>query len=397
MSVDRITWVRIEGFRSIEDLTIHLDGLQVLIGENGAGKSTIIEAFELLRKASATRDFGGTVAREHGGLSELLRVGAARLRLSVGFRLAGDDHEFTYALAMQSSVSSPLPVIVEESLDPFFSRDTESAVFLTSSGAPGRINVRTDKLSPADTGLLALWGADAPEPFARFLALLRGLRVQQPFDTRALWAATTARNGPRVHHALDAGTALDVSGSNLASVFQRLRNEPRKYDWAAVMLDLRAGLGADVRDVLVETLMPGASVLKLDFASLGGVPVSQLSEGQLSYLLLVALAHLDQSSSALVFDEPELHLHPGLLVRATWLFERIAEKRPVILATHADALLDSLDSAERAVRVLELNEQRATVMRRLSHERLEVWRSRFESVGELRREGLLGDVVERTQ
>src|SRR5687768_13078482 len=77
-----ITELRIEGFRTIEKLRLKLDGLTVLIGENGSGKSSIIEAFELLRRATSDR-FLDEFYSIHGGLPSLLRQGAPYLKLGV--------------------------------------------------------------------------------------------------------------------------------------------------------------------------------------------------------------------------------------------------------------------------------------------------------------------------
>lgn len=49
MGEDRVTWMRVRGMRSLADVELDLRGLTVLIGENGSGKSTILEAVELLR------------------------------------------------------------------------------------------------------------------------------------------------------------------------------------------------------------------------------------------------------------------------------------------------------------------------------------------------------------
>ena len=191
-----------------------------------------------------------------------------------------------------------------------------------------------------------------------------------------------------------AASQLDRGGGNLASVFQRLKNKG-PADWAAVLLDVQAGLGADVGDVAIDVPAPGFGELGLVIDGLATIPASQLSDGQLSYLALVALTHLkEEACSVLLFDEPELHLHPGLLVRATWLFERLAERHPVILATHADAVLDALTDEAEAVRIVQLDGKRRTQILKLSGDRLKKWSEQYSTVSELRREGLLSDVVE---
>jgi hypothetical protein len=62
-----ITELRIEGLRTIEKVRLRLDGLTVLIGDNGTGKSSILEACEILRRATGRRFMraeGGTAPVE---------------------------------------------------------------------------------------------------------------------------------------------------------------------------------------------------------------------------------------------------------------------------------------------------------------------------------------------
>lgn len=76
MAHDRITKLYISGLRVIEDVTLDLDGLTVLIGNNGTGKSSILEALELLRNAGKAIQFvTDVVMKAHGGLRCLMRKG----------------------------------------------------------------------------------------------------------------------------------------------------------------------------------------------------------------------------------------------------------------------------------------------------------------------------------
>lgn len=84
-----ITELRIEGLRTIEKIRLDLDGLTVLIGDNGTGKSTIIEACEILRRATGRR-FLDELYGIHGGLTALLRQGAPRLLLGVTVALRAE-------------------------------------------------------------------------------------------------------------------------------------------------------------------------------------------------------------------------------------------------------------------------------------------------------------------
>ena len=52
VSADKVVQIRVAGLRTLADVQLPLSGLIILIGENGTGKSSIIEACELLRKAT---------------------------------------------------------------------------------------------------------------------------------------------------------------------------------------------------------------------------------------------------------------------------------------------------------------------------------------------------------
>jgi predicted ATPase len=75
----QITELRIAGLRTLADVVLPLDGLTVLIGNNGSGKSSLIEGIELLRKLSEP-NFYSLLHEHHGGLPGLLRRGIHELR-----------------------------------------------------------------------------------------------------------------------------------------------------------------------------------------------------------------------------------------------------------------------------------------------------------------------------
>ncbi len=52
MNHDRLTLLQVSGFKSLSDVNIPLDGLMVLIGENGTGKSAILEDLTIFASAA---------------------------------------------------------------------------------------------------------------------------------------------------------------------------------------------------------------------------------------------------------------------------------------------------------------------------------------------------------
>ncbi len=115
MSEDRVAEIRVEGMRTLANVRLELGGLTVLIGENGTGKGSLVEAFELLRKAASPNDVQA-LNDVHGGLASLLRFGAHRLTLGMRVEGAGDGPlDYPFSITTEGS-----RVVVErESLDPW--------------------------------------------------------------------------------------------------------------------------------------------------------------------------------------------------------------------------------------------------------------------------------------
>ncbi len=402
MNLDRLKCVRIEGLRSVEDLVLTIDHLQVLIGENGAGKSSIIEAFEMLSLLASDQRFVVEFSARHGAIRDLLMRGAAEIRLSLriesdlALTTDGSNWPLEYKVVLRPTANSPYPSIAEERLmsgdrEVVFSRQGAKAQILTEeTSIATAVGRRSKEVSaPSEASMLKFWGSDAPVEVERLRRMLEGFRIHVPFETRPTWSRPLNRDAApslRDLSQMEESDRLSRGGLNLTAIFQQLNAEgARRHQ--EILEDIQLGLGTDVLDFAIP-LKGRFSELSLMFAGVGRVPSSQLSEGQLSFLGLVALRHFNDTKATLVlFDEPELHLNPALVVRAAGLFLELSKRVPVLLATHSEALFDSLDPVEH-VRVLELA-QRKTVLRTLSKEKLAKWRTLYSSVGDARRDGRL--------
>jgi predicted ATPase len=179
-------------------------------------------------------------------------------------------------------------------------------------------------------------------------------------------------------------------------VYFALRNDYGTDHWATTLEYVKLGLGADVVDVAGEAIPGGGAVgLALEVRGRGKVPAVVLSDGELAYLAFVALFRLQAPCSLLAFDEPDLHLHPRLLVRVVQFFETMGERHPVLLATQSDALLDSLSDPAKAVRVCELEQPaRRTRVSALDRAALDAWLKDYRGVGHLRGDGYLSQVLQ---
>lgn len=400
MDQDRITEVTIEGLRSIARLSLPLRGLTVLIGENGSGKSSIVEACELLRRAS-TQSFISDLNAIHGGMFNLLRDGAAELTLGARIE-GGGGPPMRYRIEL-SPVASGYAHIRSELLELDHNPDKLPPLRLIQRDPDAAKVYRPGGLQPIEVEptqtVLASVGVFSPHPgISRMRAALEKIEVHLPFEVLPSWAARAhdRRSAMRTNMLLQPADRLERLGSNIANAYQTLRMEFSEEHWNTTMDYVRLGLGDHVESVNTR-VDPGGGAIGLSVKLVGRdrqLPASALADGVLAYLGFVALYRLRAPRTLLVFDEPDPHLHPALLNRVIGFFEVMADDCPIVLATHSDRLLDSLMDPAAAVRVCELNDLDAgTRVRTLDPDALAAWLEEYRGVGELRSAGFLDTVM----
>jgi predicted ATPase len=390
---DRLTELRVQGMRALEDVRLPLDGLTVLIGDNGTGKSSLVEAIEVLRRVPELWSIVGDVLVPfHGGLASLLRAGAKTLRLGVSIEGGGPRIDYSFGLTSQGGFT----VISEEHLDvwqdpgasePLHVIDRNFAECRTSNAALKGVSIVVGGGELALRVVLRDYGTKDWPDAARVMEALGRASVHVPFDVEPSWI----RGNParlREPAIVDKTLGLDRLGGNLANAYHALSTGRSKDVWQRTLERVRGGLGSDLIDVQTPPAGPGLIQLGLDFRGLPQrIPGNALSDGQLAYLAFVALAELGRNASVLAFDEPETHLHPELLVRVVWLLEELAQSCPVLLSTHSDRLLDALSEPAKSVVLCELDEHRAARLYRPAPEALGKWLARYRGLGALRAEG----------
>jgi predicted ATPase len=401
--MDRITRVRIKNVRAIEYVELDLSRpLTVLIGENGAGKSTIIECLELLRKA-AEPGFVQQFYSIHRGMPGLLRKGASAIELAVVIKddagkLPDIDYSFTLAKQLAGVVVQSERLLVGP-----MNRAEKPLIAVRRTADRGEMfDQKEGKLVPVpreamkhDQLVVASFGNLPPQKaIERLLRVLGGIEVHLPFDTRASWGARSYQRPEslRVASTLFPADRLNLLAFNLANAWSELRNCEAAH-WDHTMSLARLGLGDRVDSVVITADHGGGNVyLALRFTDLTEpVLAADLSDGQLSWLAFVAMVRLNPGRSFLAVDEPELHLHPHLLGGVAALLKRLDV--PVLLATHADRVLELLDDPAEAVRVCALDERGHATASRVDATELPKWIEHYGDFSRLRAAGYLSRVL----
>lgn len=400
MSVDRVTHIVIEGFKAFRDeVTLRIDELAVLIGENGSGKSSLLQAVEILHQAAKPGNFTEDLLRAIHGLPDELINEHCRF-FSLGIRIEGAGAPLEYRVWVAASRNRFL--IDREVLTLFERGDDNPLIALERREKFRFFDVKDRRLTSfedIDPGQLALssFGISAQPAIGRMLEALSSIQCHAPFLARPLWQQHELgmREGPRWPALVEPTARLQRFGLNLANCYQQLKNASDPTVWERILMRCQLGLGQDIRDIRLFSLGRGQVDLEIVYARPGSRPrpLSCLSDGQVSYLCLVAMSELLSPCSLLCLDEPELHLHPGLVSRVVAILESIGKQVPVLVATHSNQLLDALQEPSSSVFLCRQVDS-GIELRQPTSALLSDWMADYQGLGSIRAAGYEAHVFE---
>ncbi|MBD8495815.1 AAA family ATPase [Pseudomonas syringae] len=360
----------VENYRSLHDLQLSLGRLTVVTGANGSGKSNLYRALRLLADTAREGVVQG-IARE-GGLDSCFWAGPEQFSAAVlrgeqpvqglhrrkpqRMRLGFAGEHFSYALSLGLPEPSPGESSQRPSLfgrDPQIKREViwagpvyrPASVLVERKGPSVRMRSlrewRTlttrlpDFYSLFDTG-----GAiDCPE-IETLRNSVRDWRFYDHFRTDATAPARQPQVGTRT-------PVLHHSGRDLAAALQTIREigDPQALDAAIDDAFPGSTMHITVRDGLFGLALQQPGMLR-------PLLVSELSDGTLRYLLLVAALLTPRPPALMVLNEPESSLHPDLLPALARLIGQAAERGQVWVVSHASRLVAALEHLPACVSVV---------------------------------------------
>lgn len=362
--------LHVHNLRGLRHVEWSPSGVSVLIGANGAGKSTIFQALKLLRAAF-----------DHGLPQAVTRVlhGSHNLK-----NRSVPDADFVFLGVEWDSLSWHIELtprgptvdhltreIFKVGQNPIFSRDDLGNVYgLAGSITPGEhLVLRT----LADT-------MPKDESIRKIADFLRGIAVFHDPDLSSLKTRGSDSTDARRLHS---------RGANAITMLRKWHQErPHRFRYQFVLDGLRAAFPGRVADVdfkeagqtlVMQVYRPGSDAPG---------PLVAESNGFLQMLfLLCALAGADEDGLVAI-DEPENALHPFAIREFLRRADAWAQQRrlTVLLATHSPVLLDELTGHPERVFVLHPNKDGPT---RIDEEHNRNWLANFR-VGELYADGELG-------
>ena len=367
--IDRLT---IEGFKSIRKLEdFELRNINVLIGPNGAGKSNFVGFFRLLRDLLEQR-LQLALAKQ-GGADACLYLGPKVTKeLHVKFRFGQNGYEFT----LVPTADDRLAFADEATLyTGHLTSGSTSRRSLGSGHFEAKLRERRD-----DSGV---WTSKEP-PYYIFEAISSWV-VYHFHDTSA--EANVRRQRP-----INDNEFLRSDAENLAAFLYRIQQtHPGSYEKIRDVVRLAAPFFDDFKLRPVPTNPDSIQLEWLQRGSDYPFMASQLSDGTLRFICLAAALLQPSPPRTLLFDEPELGLHPyALSLLGDLIHKAVApahsRHNQVIVSTQSALLLNEFSPED--IIVVERSEDQS-VFRRLEPSDLTEWLSEY-TLGELWQKNLLG-------
>jgi predicted ATPase len=387
----RFNELRIEGYRSLVDVTLPLHPLNVMIGPNGCGKTSFLEVFQLL--GDATQEKLADTLERRGGFGSVLsqaKEGPNRLRVDLIVDVESEQSKEPMYYRFELVPRDIGYLITLEQLEwkwdpfaptPYLYIDAHSEKVLYAD-----LEHRRSFASPTwDYHHSELALAQVPRMHTEAGALRSALARTRTYS----FLDVRPRSVVRLPQALTPTTSPGANGENLYSALYNLR-----------------AMHSDVYERIEEVLrigLPGFRRLEFPVVGAGQVALawhqddltsplyaSQLSEGTLRFLWLATVLLSPQVSPITLIDEPEVSLHPELLKLLAGLLQDASSRSQLIVATHAAELVRWLEPNDVVVLDKEEGQTRCTWADSLN---LSEWLREY-TLGELWLMGTLGGCTE---
>ena len=336
-------------YRSLRDVSISLSDLNLFIGANATGKSTILDALRFLHEGVQARDFSIPVYAR-GGILNLPWKGeeAQRVDLTVSFEDASARYEWSVALMRDG-----YDFHVEERLDdnslgpPTRLLDAKAGEGWWWSGKKGeRVTLKQGPTSCALTAAAADASFKARN-VAEFVSRW-GFFDPSPFLLRRDWSNMDA--GRFDHYGRNLGERLHRLSSSSPDILERIVTATQTILGLPLRIETRE---AEDRCYFVQ-YEDG-----LQFA----VHQMGVSSGTLRMLALMTALHGEPQTNLIGIEEPENYVHPTALSSFVDYLLEAQSRVQFMVTTHSPLLLDCLEDPA-VVRIVKRDDQGGTMVTR---------------------------------
>jgi predicted ATPase len=334
----------------LANVELNLSPITVLVGQNGTGKSNLVDTFRFLRDAVT---FGlDHAVDQRGGVSIVRQYSPSRpyivsMRLNLEYDLAdtirNDDYSFRFSSTKEA-------VNIEEEQFSW----TEEFEFWEEDRQGTVVETKRFEVIRNQDGEVTVNGESEKRPIRpRYQLALNDItpatwvyRLGRPFATflRNMRFAAVYPNIMRQPARLETERTLREDCSNWGSIIRQMRQRRTGEQSLQRVIELMSLVLPELEQITVRNIggyvIPQFLVKDTRAGRSHYLDPIQLSDGTLRLFGLLLHLYQQPAPSLLAIEEPEQTIHPGLIGVLMEAFQEAAEKMQLLITTHSPYVLD---------------------------------------------------------
>ncbi|PYP85367.1 MAG: recombinase RecF [Candidatus Angelobacter sp. Gp1-AA117] len=351
-----IKHIHIAGYRSVRELSLELQPINVLTGPNGCGKSNLYNSLVLIGRA-AQGQFALAIAEE-GGTPSVFWAGGERIRYQrkkppkrIILEFEGED--FGYELQAGLPAPNELALQTMFTLDPRVKEE-----YIWPAGTRRRV-----LMLKRDEPSAWLRNAEGNMVVYPFQILKQESVLSQIIDPHLYPEISSVRHeilGWRFYHHFRTDLesplrqpqigvqtpVLGTDGHDLAAALQTILEVGEDSALKEAIAEAFGGA-----ELLIESIETSFSMKLRIPGLLRPLQAREFSDGQLRFLCLCAALLSPRPPALLALNEPETSLHPDLIGALARLIVHASKYTQLWITTHSTALAERIEEHSGLPRV----------------------------------------------
>ena len=361
------------------DVRISLNkGQNLLLGINGSGKTSFINALRLLSEGVCGNGVENLIQTWWGGYAQILNCSGRERSNNIQITYIFDAEEinkFSHSTAFHSDVFYQITIhplgttdyYLEEKLWTEKSQNEKRFTYLDFDNGRGILSKqnRDDVVTFQDYSNgdisgreLVLKQINDPKQFLPIHTVKKAVESMSVYNSFDTGEASKIRRVAEY----STGNRLWKNGENLTQILNDLRNN-HSLDFEKIEEELHK-VNPSYKNIEINNIT-GQAYLSLREKNLDKtIGALHISDGTLRFLLLETVFLNPNKGTFIAIDEPERGLHPDMIRSVAEMIKSAAKDSQLIIATHSPHLLNQFDLDD--VLVFEKNEENASFVKKLS-------------------------------
>lgn len=377
----KIKQLDVKGFRSLKEVSWRPGDLNVVIGQNGTGKSNLLRVFELI--AASAQGRLSKYIQAAGGMGAIVWDGVApAIVIRLIFEQLKHEYEMQLARLGQSSSYRVQSELLTGS-DPL-KDELLSIKYIERSAGQDFYRylpfeqLMKEEISQEETLL------SVPFRLNQDVSMFR-----DELNQMLVYHDLNAGQDSKIRQAVVASfeKKVEPDGQNLVSVLHTLYTSDREFK-RNIDSAMRAAFGGDYEELVFPPAADQRVQLRLRWRTLKREQsAADLSDGTLRFLLLLTVLASPDLPSLIAVDEPETGLHPAMLPIIAEFAVEASSRTQIVFTTHSPQFLDAFTETKPTTTIAKWADGE-TSFHTLERDELNYWLAEY-SLGSLFKSGEL--------